>query len=179
MLSIKTKAATAGSTCKFTGQVEWKIYRKPCCFSSNRSFLAKFPVNQLWESRHVLFFIIWSSYFISPRYEQQNRKGVLQRSNLCICFISACRSQLGPWIKILGPADWDDPQGPGGLTLQTCQGCIRLLQELVAAPLRTSDLWHLTEIRGPLRGPLDGGVGLGGGGRVGIISGYPNLNSND
>lgn len=54
MLSIKTKAATAGSTCKFTGQVEWKIYRKPCCFSSNRSFLAKFPVNQLWESRHVL-----------------------------------------------------------------------------------------------------------------------------
>ena len=112
MLSIKTKAATAGSTCKFTGQVEWKIYRKPCCFSSNRSFLAKFPVNQLWESRHVLFFIIWSSYFISPRYEQQNSKGVLQRSNLCICFISACRSQLGPWIKILGPADWDDPQGP-------------------------------------------------------------------
>ena len=32
---------------------------------------------------------------------------------------------------------------------------------------------------GPLEGgPLDGGVGLGGG-RVGIISGYPNLNSND
>lgn len=145
MLSIKTKAATAGSTCKFTGQVEWKIYRKPCCFSSNRSCLAKFPVNQLWESRHVLcnYLVI----FISPRYEQQNSKGVLQRSNLCPCFMG--QNPIHPQIETTQPVAWRlDPSN-----LQTCQGCIRLLQELVAARVRTSDLWHLTEIIWARSGP--------------------------
>ena len=165
MLSIKTKAATAGSTCKFTGQVEWKIYRKPCCFSSNRSFLAKLPVNQLWESRHVLcnyLIFIWSSYFISPSYEQQN-------SNLCA------------WVKILGtcrlrrPALGLDGVGPAA----NVPGLHPSSSGTGRSPFE--DIWFVAPHRdpGPLEGgPLDGGVGLGGG-RVGIISGYPNLNSND